>query len=152
MKPNQIQTYSSFTEILTRSSTLQDFVKKAESLLQINRYVLSKLDPILAAQCQVTALQDNILILTTHSATFGHQLRFMSPELLSILRQNPKWSALKAIQIKVRPTVEMDESPTLSLKKHPVSHQSANHIQAMAQEISAPKLRQSLLRFCKRYL
>lgn len=146
MKGLHAQPFFSFAEILTRSQTLQEYVKKAESLAQLNRFVLNKLDPIIAAHCQVISLNNNILTISCNSSAFGHKLRFLGPDFLSLLRQNPKWSALKAIEIKVRPIEDTQESKPLAAPKPHLSQKSADLIHASAEEINSEKLRASLLK------
>lgn len=146
MKGSKAQPFSSFAEILTRSQTLQEYVKKAENLAQLNKFVLNKLDPIIAAHSQVISLNDNILTISCSSSAFGHKLRFFGPDFLSLLRQNPKWSALKAIEIKVRPNTDTEAiKPPVGPKPY-LSPKSAEVIHASAEEINSEKLRASLLK------
>lgn len=93
----------SLTNILTTSPILSQIVRKVDQLAQLNRIVHQKLDPALAKHCRVANYRDGILILTTHSSTTGHLLRFAKSELLSTLRAMPEWCHLKAIKIHVRP-------------------------------------------------
>lgn len=142
--------FSDFTDILTRSPTLQSMVNKAESLIKLNQAVLKKLGPNLSPHCRVTNLRDGILILTTPSPAWGHTLRFSELELLSTLRAYPEWCGLKAIQSRVRPLETSLRKISVGLPAPFMSKLSAEHIQAIAQQITDPKLQKALQRLSSR--
>lgn len=148
---NTLAPHLSLGEILTRSHILGEFVKKSEQLIQLNRTVLKLMEPGLAPYCRVQSFSHNILILSTPSPMWGHKLRFKVPDLIENLRQDPRFSALRTIQVKIIP----EENPHLSTKPPlpapKLTQESAALIQLMAKEIGFPGLQKSLLRLSMRH-
>lgn len=142
----------SFNEILSISPILREIVCKVEQLAKLNRQVLNKLEPQLAKHCRVANLKDGILILTTQSPTWGHQLRFASSDLLSALRAEPEWCGLKSIKIHVRP----NEIPTLDrvgstiLSGPMLSPLGASYLQKTAETITDVRLQEALSKLSQR--
>lgn len=141
---------NSLTDILATSTTLSQIVKKVDQLAKLNRAVLKKLDPTLAQQCRVANLRDGVLILTTSSPIWGHQLRFSEIELLSSLRSVPEWCALKSIKTHIQPVDYTHPTPFRLHPKPTLSKLGASHIEHVAQDIENQGLKQALLRLSKR--
>ena len=91
----------SFTNLLQTAPNLYKLLDKLEQLNLLNSFVVAHLEPSLAAQCRVANLRDGILILSTTSPAWKHKLRFATLDLLSALRAHPKWSSLKAIEVRI---------------------------------------------------
>lgn len=139
------------TDIITKSNDLSRFTQKIEQLSKISQAVKNHLEPSLARQCQVANLRDGILILSTHSSIWGHQLRFQEIELLSVLRATPEWCGLKSVQSRVVPlssSTQYSAEPkqNLSMTKTPLSIKSAAHLEDVAQHIQYPHLKQAFLK------
>lgn len=139
-------------DIVDKSPDLSRFVKQIEQLSKLNKALKKHLDPALALQCQVANLRDGILIITTPSSIWGHQLRFQEMELLSALRATPEWCSLKSIQSRVVPALPISSflnphseqnSPAFKLN---LSTHSAQHLQEIAHIMTHSRLKQALLR------
>jgi len=142
----------SFTNLLNYAPELASFVSKVQALEKINQDVISKLDPNLANHCRVANLRDGILILNTTSPVWRHKLRFASLDLLSALRTDPRWSGLKAIEIKVDypPSSENTSTPK-SKRALSLSATSAKFMQHIAETIASPSLAQALKKLAKKH-
>lgn len=140
----------SFKDILLGSPLLKTVLQKADEVNKLNQAVLKNLSSELIPYCRVTHINDGVLILTTPSPTWGHQLRFTTHSLLSSLRSEPQWCGLKSIKIHVRPN---DEKLPVILPALPIpvlSKTGAKHIQAIAKQIGHPGLQEALLRLSSR--
>ena len=139
----------SLTEILSSSSLFGKIVKKVEEISKLNTIVQEALDPKLAAYCRVANVRDGILILTTHSSSYGNLLRYAEVELLTRLRSDPNWCHLKSIKTCVRPPMTHAQKPP-QVNKPTLTESNSTCIQATAHYIHEPALRQALERLAKR--
>lgn len=135
----------SMAALLTTSPGLRPLVEKINDLAKLNRIVLKNLDPSLAPHCCVSNLRDGILILTTSSPTWGHQLRFSSMTLLNKLRENPQWAGLKSIQTLVRPE-EIPNIGTETVIRPLITEKNAMQVADSASLLPGSRLSQALLR------
>lgn len=139
-------------DVVAKSPDLARFVKQIQQLSQLNQALKQHLDPELAPHCQVANLRNGILILTTHSSIWGHQLRFQEMALLSALRNTPDWCGLKSIQFRVVPASPIPSflKPDLEAHHQPprlcLSIHNAKHLQETAHNMQSPRLKQALLR------
>jgi hypothetical protein len=142
---------TSLANLLTTSPILREIVYKVEQLAKLNQLVLKKLDPTLARHCRVANFRNGILVLTTTSPIWGHQLRFAKTDILSTLRADPEWIGLKSIEAQVRP----DTNSVADIKKNtlPVpklSKVAAQFVELTAIEVTSPTLKKALLKLSKR--
>lgn len=134
-------------DLLHTAPDLCKFVSKLEQLKQINQFVSSKLEPILAHNCRVANLRDGSLILSTTSPAWNHKLRFIALDLLSDLRSNPAWSGLKSIEVRVDYLQAHTDNTTTNLKKPCLpSVNNAKIMQEIANNITCKSLSNSLSR------
>lgn len=132
-------------DLLQTVPDLRKFVSKLDQLKQINNFVSSKLEPILARNCRVANLRDGSLILSTTSPAWNHKLRFIALDLLSALRSNPAWSGLKSIEVRVDYLPINEHNTTTNLKKPSLpSVHNAKLMQEIANNITCKKLSESL--------
>lgn len=136
----------SIAALLTTSPGLRPLVEKINELAILNRIVLKNLDPHLVPHCSVSNLRDGILILTTSSPTWGHQLRFSSMTLLNKLRENPQWAGLKSIQTVVRPEEITPSTLAEKLAFRRPSVKAAKQVADARCLMSDPHLSQALLK------
>jgi len=98
-------------EILTTSSRLKSLVNKTNYLSQLNTKLPLLLPNPLAQHCTVANLRHSVLILYVDSASWGLQLRYLIPELLTQLRNQQASAHIGSIEYKIRPT-EQAANPT----------------------------------------
>jgi hypothetical protein len=136
-------------DIVAKSPDLSRFIQKIEQLSKLNQAIKTHLDPMLARQCQVANLRNGMLILTTTSSIWGHQLRFQEMELLSHLRTHPEWCGLTSVQSKVvpaMPTLRASKFEYTGFSKPYLSIISAHTLKQTAETIIHPRLQAALLR------
>ena len=129
---------------------LRKFVAKVDQLKQIHQLISTKLEPSLADHCQVANLRDGTLILATTSPAWNHKLRFSAMDLLSALRADPRWSGLKAIEVRVDYLPQLENtSATKSKKRVSLSTNNAEYLRQAADNISCEKLSNALKKLAK---
>jgi len=138
----------SFVDILNRSEALRSLLEKANRLAKLEQILFKQLDPSLASHCRLTNIRDNVLIITADTPGFGHKLRYLAPQILSFVRQNPQWSGIKSIETRVIPESDSPHSSvTQSILPLPsLSAESAEQIHTTALTLSAPALSEALLK------
>ena len=146
----QYKTNQSFSKVLSEDPTLSKLLTKLENLEEINQLIASKLDSSLLNNCKVSNLRDGTLILSTNSPVWNHKLRFQSLDLLSALRADPRWSGLKAIEIRVDYIPQLEHSTSTDLfKPKPLSAASAKTISELADSVAFKPLAAVLKRLSK---
>lgn len=104
MKHNTIR---SINYLLQNSPTIAKLYNKLQQLEQLNTIVANFLPPKIAKQCTVSNLRDGILILTTTSPIWNHQINFLKMDLLDKLRRSdPIWISIKSISVKTAYLIE----------------------------------------------
>lgn len=76
-------------------------VDTVQALRAIREAVFNTLPEDIQPHCQVGHYQKGILTLVASSSARATQIRCISSEVLQKLRQDPKWAAIRSIQIKV---------------------------------------------------
>lgn len=98
MKHNTI---FSINSLLQNSPIIAQLYNKLNQLEQLNKFITRFLPPILAKNCCVSNLRDGVLILTTTSPVWNHQINFLKVDLLTQLRRaSPEWAGLSSILVK----------------------------------------------------
>ncbi|MCK5718305.1 MAG: DUF721 domain-containing protein [Thiomargarita sp.] len=82
---------------------LSHLLHHCDMLKQLNKIVKASLPVPLNQHCHVANFRNNILIIYSDSPLWANRLRFMTPELVSQLRQNRVSPTIEHIEIKVRP-------------------------------------------------
>ena len=143
--------YKNLSRLFKTTPELTKFIDKLGALEQISRFIATHLDPALSAQCRVANLRDGVLILSTTSPAWNHKLRFVTLDLLSVLRAQPAWCGLKSIEVRVDYLPTHEHNTITNLKKSPpISAYNAKLIEETANGISCTKLAESLQRLAGR--
>ena len=88
---------------LLASVSLQHLVAKAQQITHANEVLHILLPSELAAHCHVMNFTtDHSLIIEVGNAAWATRIRYLAPELIQTLRQNPTFSQLTEIKCKVR--------------------------------------------------
>jgi len=86
--------------LLQTSPVISDFCVKLEQLQQLQQAISNLLPPTIANYCKVANLRNSVLVLTTNSPVWKHQLNFLKMDLLEQLRNsNTFWSGIASIVI-----------------------------------------------------
>ncbi len=91
----------SINTLLQNSPTILNIQDKLQQLQQLHNTVTNLLPPIIAKYCSVANLRDGVLILTTTSPVWNHQINFLKMDLLDKLRNsNAAWAGIASISVK----------------------------------------------------
>lgn len=117
-----------------------------QTIIKLQNNLKAELPAPLNEHITIANYYSNTLIIQTDSSAWAAKLRFKIPELLTILKNKCGLSELKTIRIKVSVS---DTDRTSPEKKLILSNQSSNFLRNIANTISDPDLRQSLLKISK---
>lgn len=154
MKYNNIR---SFNNLLQNSPTISKLYYKLQQIQQLNNVLTNLLPPLAAQNCCVSNLRDGMLILTTTSPVWNHQINFLKTDLINKLRNSsPDFAGITAIKVKTSYLIEElnnYKNPALnnkSPKKLNISANSAKVIRDIADKaITYSPLANILKKLCK---
>lgn len=143
MKKHPIKT---FNTIATQHRPLANLQNKASYLQTIEQYLLQALPSHLQHQCYLANINGHTLTVYAKNASSLTQLRFYSPNTLTILQE--KYPNIKTINCQINPSFETATQSKPHKPPH-VSTQTCYTISQMAQSIDAPELSDALQRLAK---
>lgn len=146
----QYKTNQSFTSLLSKDPALNKLITKIQNLEQLNQVIATKLDASLLNNCVVSNIRDGTLILSTNSPAWNHKLRFQSLDLLSSLRADPRWSGLKAIELRVDYIPLQSNSSSFATKTIPLSPSNAKLLNDLAGNLDCKPLADAIRRLAKK--
>lgn len=114
----------------------------------------------LADKAEPADYSDGVLTIKAISSTWASRLRLQADDLLQRLRQTDDFRELKTLHIKVRPASYISDTRTdiredsvkYERKSRRLSRQAAEAIEAAAEAIEDPELKEALQRLGKRDL
>jgi len=131
-----------------KKSQVADLVTTARNLRRLNLFLASVLDQPLTDHCQIARFEGDLLVLNVDSPVWASRLRYYIPTLLSQLKQNiPYLQGLKTIKITTTPP--LPQPAAAPVKQRQISESAADDIQAMADTIADPELREALRRLAR---
>ena len=131
-------------ELFTDSSDkLSSLYTHALALIRLQDNLKANLSAPLNEHVTVANYDNKTLIIQTDTPAWAAKLRFKIPDLLSVLRENCGLTDLKTIRIKISVP---ENKRTVSEKHLVLSNQSSDIIRNMANTITDPDLRQTLLK------
>lgn len=119
--------------------SLNQLVERALALQPLLEEVQHHLGEELGPHCQAIAYQDNVLTLLIPSANWATRIRFCLPDLLSTLRKEMRWCALKSLKIKIQSPAPSTPAPSLNAPPSQVRHMSKETsaaLQALAEQLN----------------
>lgn len=127
---------------------LAELVTTTRELRRFNQYLLSVLDQPLTDHCRIARRDADQLVIQVDSPVWASRLRYYIPTLIQELKQNiPALQGLKSIKIHVAPAAPpAAEKPPLQRE---ISPAASRDIQAMAESVEDPALREALLRLSR---
>jgi hypothetical protein len=126
-----------------RSETASAVYRHALWLLELQRRLRALLAPPLNDHVTVANCRKGALIIHADSAAWAARLRFRIPDILAGFKETPPDAAIQSVRIKVRPPDSTQPPPPAQLT---ISDDTARLLQSVAESISDPDLRASLLR------
>lgn len=83
------------------TSPLGKIVERVQAIAHCQDCFTRVLGEELSRQCRLGQYENGVITLFTHSGAVATQLRFQVPQLLSQLREDKQFAALRSIQVKV---------------------------------------------------
>ncbi len=124
------------SELLAQQETLLGkLATKTKTLESLNQILSQLIDKSLLPHCRFGFFDTGILTIFAEDAAWATRLRYLTPTLLSQLRQTPTWAALRSIQVKVDAQWALSQKPSEpETEKEPMklSPQSAQQLQELA--------------------
>ena len=87
--------------LLESNSSLTNLIQTAQLLSELNEQLHTWIDPNLASHCQVSHIDNGMLILIADSSAYATKLRFMSQTLLKQAQALPYGKNIHTILVKV---------------------------------------------------
>lgn len=94
-EPQSIQT------LCQGKTTVGQLIQTATAMAAFNKQLTAWLEPELVPHCLISHIENGIVNLVTDASAWATRLRFASPQLLSKIRAEPKWSGIKSIKIRI---------------------------------------------------
>ena len=88
-------------DLLNANRNFSYLIKKAQSLLALQKLISEMLPPELQIYCRVVNIHGTCLILATSSGANATRLNYLAPELIQRLRFHDQWRHIQTIQAKV---------------------------------------------------
>jgi hypothetical protein len=128
------------SELLAQQETLLGKLATKTKMLESLNHTLSQLtEKSLLPHCRFGFFDTGILTIFAEDAAWATRLRYLTPTLLSQLRQTPTWAALRSIQVKVdiHWALSQNQKSVDQTKGEPIklSPQSANQLQELANSL-----------------
>ncbi len=142
-----IKTKKTF-EILLESGQNQykTLLDKVNKLHDLNIFVKQYLTSPLVDHCQVANLRQGKLVLAVDSPVWATKLRFYLPELLSTLRQQPRFAGLAGIEVCVAPeTLKTTEPSKITLPGRKMSNANRKMLLELAVSTKDERLKAALI-------
>lgn len=136
-----------------RSEELESIFAKVQKLEELNKALISFLDPTIQEYCQAANLIGHKLVVLVANGSIATQLRFQSADLIKKFRQHSLLAGVDEIQCKVRPPLAPSARATprpRGKKMQPLSAETAEIVREMAETISDPKLKEIMERIAGR--
>lgn len=135
----------------TGNQDLHALLAKVKRLNELNTALTPYLDRNIRDYCQVANIVGQQLILIAANGSIATQVRFQSADLLQKFKQDPILNTIQSIHCKVRPSTTQPTASTSSQSKKlpPLSLDTANLIQDIAQSIEDPAVRAALEKIAK---
>jgi hypothetical protein len=139
----------SVTRILTaQNATLQTLLDRAVALDGINQRMLRNLPSPLNEHVCFANVREDTAIIMADSGTWLTRIRYLGPEILQFLRQEPGLARLKKIQFKIQP---LTHTPEPSVVRPQLSENAAELLMSTAKVIDDPKLKAALHNLSRRH-
>ena len=138
-KPDKLINY-----LLNSNNYLADITLQSNLISNIARILNKHVSPAIQDHFTVASLKNNTLLLITDSATWAAKLRFHIPEILKTLNNEPDYSKIKSIRIKVIPENKIQQKHSRSPVY--ISDNASSILTYMSKTISDPELSKSFLK------
>lgn len=141
--------FKSSSRILTASNSLQPLMERAHYLQALTRQLREAVDPVLAEHISLANLKSDTAIIIADSPVWLANIRYLAPDFLRLLQQQPGLEKLRKIQFKVQPANPAAQAQT-EIRRASLSTDSAELLESTANDIQDKELAQALQRLATR--
>ena len=139
----------SVTRILSaQCDSLQSLLERAAAIDGINQRLLRYLPAPLNQHVCFANIRDDAAIILADSGTWLTRLRYLAPEILTFLRQEPGLVKLKKVIFKIRP---LERHPEPVNPRPQLSENAAELLISTAKVIDDPNLKAALHNLSRRH-
>jgi hypothetical protein len=135
--------------IVTQNSTLRQLIRQASVNKDLEKRFKAYLDEPFRRHIQVAALRTGSLILNVDSSAWAAKMRYLVPDLLSLLNADATFPSIQTIRVKVAVSDRSQSAPETK-RANPISGSSAVSLQHCADQVNYPALKDALLRLKRR--
>ena len=132
--------------ILSKNSTIGSLYTHSLEILKLQSALRSKLHPPLKDHVYITKVNPDNIIIYTDSPVWASKLRFLTTEILNIVKNIPSYKKIKTVRIKVSPSLSPISNNTNQISISPLT---AKHLKQVAENINDSKLQSSLLKLAQ---
>ena len=137
----------------TDNQDIKSLFAKIQEITELSALVMPFIPDELRQYCQIANLINKQLIIITANGSVATQLRFQTADLLRKFKQNPSLNCIQSIQYKVHPGFSATaprQRPPKRQTVTPLTPETANMINEIADSLEDPKLREVMKRIAKR--
>lgn len=135
------------------SRQLAGLLDTIDDLKVLSGVVMEHLDSAYADHYRLANYRQGELVLTTHSTAWATRMRYLIPELLKKLQEEPVFEALKSISCRVDLVMDAkawalleEPSPTVRLR---LTSQTRSLLKRVAESLHSSELKKAFLRLAK---
>lgn len=132
---------------LNSSDPLRHLARAARDLNELQQMLAKNAPPELTEACRVKRLRDGILFISADNAAVATQLRQLTPRLLNCYQEQR--TEVTSIRIDVQVT-NPPQRPRTGSEKNPLSIETIENIQSLADRLEASPLKDALIRLAAR--
>lgn len=124
---------------LLNTQKLHQLIQHAGILRHMDKVLHAILPPALKGQVKCARLEDGVLTLITHSASYATQVRFSSASLLAALNEQIPNRGITTLRCKVKPPLTLRTAPVTKIARH-ISEVAAESILTAASAMTNERL------------
>jgi hypothetical protein len=132
--------------LLREDKPLRALFNEAQRIDQLQQLLASQLQPAAREHCHVASWREGRLLLIVTDGHWATRLRYQQTRLLRQLKAFEVFAGLQRIIFKVQPSVGGSSAPVTEGRLSPAAAES---LQATAETVSDPRLREALERLAR---
>jgi hypothetical protein len=134
--------------LAAQSANLQSLLERAAVLDGVNQRLLRRLSAPLNEHIRLANVREDSVIIMADSSVWLTRARYLGPEILKFIRQEPGLDRIKKILFKIQPQIQ----PPLPAASRPqLSENAAELLISTAKGIDDPKLKAALHNLSRRH-
>lgn len=133
--------------LATQSANLQSLLERAAVLDGVNRRLLAFLPAPLNEHVCLANVRDDTAVVMADSGAWLTRARYLGPEILQFLRQEPGLNRIHKIHFKIQPS---NQQPSAPAPRPQLSENAAELLMSTAKVVDDPELKAALHKLSRR--